>query len=747
MHFSKIKLCHIITSLSAGGAQVFLYELIKNTDRSCFEVEVICLGASGPIADKISALPCKIIYLHATKLFPGMALYRLIKLLKLTQPDVVHTWMYHADLLGGIAAKLARVKRLIWSIHHSDSADLKWRTKLVMSLCAKLSYFLPNQIVLVADKSLELHRKYGYCAKKMQVISNGIDAQLFLPDAHQRCALRQVLGITEHEFVFGLFARYHPQKGFAILLEAYRLMLDQAQGPSKLLVAGAGVYSNNSELMGLIERFSLQENIVLLGEVQGVSRYLPALDALVSASVSGEACPLILMEAMSCQVPGVVTDVGDCKKIVAETGWVVSPRDVESLSRALLSAVSLSTEARIVLGRQARLRVLENFTIAKISLAYQKIYHPDKVMLVIGSSVFTLVHFRLQLIQAFQAMGYKVIAVAPVENPALISKLAEAGIGFEALNLRHTSVNPFANIGSFFSLSRIIKQHRPDLVFSYTLKPIIFGSYLAKRYKVSHIASMLTGLGYVYSGNSLKQRILQIALNRLLKSAFKKNEVVFFQNPDDAKQFIDMGLLRSTKVTVINGSGVDLNEYTSQDYPINCSFILIARLLHEKGVAEYVQAAKILKANYPHITFYVVGKQYCSPSSISAAELKLWIDEGNIDYLGELSDVRPAIAKSSVFVLPSYYREGTPRAILEAMAMARAVITTNMPGCRETVQEGLNGYLVKPKDVQALTEAMQKFIVQPDLISQMGQASRKYAEQKYDVRLVNQAILKAFKIE
>jgi glycosyltransferase involved in cell wall biosynthesis len=392
------------------------------------------------------------------------------------------------------------------------------------------------------------------------------------------------------------------------------------------------------------------------------------------------------------------------------------------------------------MGETARKRIMEHYSIKDMTKAYEKLYLSKKV-LIIGSSVSSLLRFRLNLIRDWQSRGYLVVAAAPRDVT-----FCEA-IPFAPIHLNHTSLNPVSDIRTLLSLRKLIKSHRPDYVLTYTLKPIVYGSWLAKRYKVPHIASMLTGLGYVFSGNSFKQKALQKLLKNLLKKVFDFNQVVFFQNPDDAKQFIDNKLVAAEKVKVVNGSGVDLKQYEVKAYPKVCSFILVARLIKEKGISDYVAAARIIQSQYPEVKFLLVGARYPSPSSISQLELDEWIQSNSIQYLGELSDVRPALEQASVFVLPSYYREGTPRAILEAMAMARPIITTVMPGCRETVIDGVNGYLVPPNHPQALAEAMKQFIERPDFIISMGRESRKLAEEKYDVRKVNQAIIQAFEME
>ena len=224
---------------------------------------------------------------------------------------------------------------------------------------------------------------------------------------------------------------------------------------------------------------------------------------------------------------------------------------------------------------------------------------------------------------------------------------------------------------------------------------------------------------------------------------------VFFQNPDDLNLFKQLKLISpATPTAVVNGSGVDVSEYDVAPLPISeddntpeLRFLLIARLLGDKGVREYAQAAKRIKAKYHQTQFDLVGWIDDNPDSIDQQELDNWIKDGTINFWGKLSDVKPAIAASAIYVLPSY-REGTPRTVLEAMAMGRPVITTDAPGCRETVTDEVNGFLVPVKSVDGLTEAMKKFITDPGLINTMGKASRKIAEEKFDVHAVNNFMLK-----
>jgi glycosyltransferase involved in cell wall biosynthesis len=290
----------------------------------------------------------------------------------------------------------------------------------------------------------------------------------------------------------------------------------------------------------------------------------------------------------------------------------------------------------------------------------------------------------------------------------------------------------------------LFTELKPDLFLGYTIKPVVYGSLAAAHAGVPGIYSMITGLGSAFSGSGIKAALIRRLVIFLYRRALRHNARVFFQNPDDIALFSRMGILKAGEQAVrIPGSGVDVHEFQPAPFPKGLSFLLIARLLREKGIAEYAEAARRIRQHHPHVRFRLAGWLDENPDSIREDELQAWVDEGTLEYLGRLDDVRPALADSSVFVLPSYYREGIPRTLLEALAMGRPIITTDMPGCRLTVKDGENGYLAAARDAHALAEAMERFIEQPEMIAKMGVASRSLAETQFDVHIVNKIILKS----
>lgn len=358
----------------------------------------------------------------------------------------------------------------------------------------------------------------------------------------------------------------------------------------------------------------------------------------------------------------------------------------------------------------------------------------------------SLLIFRGALLAAMVQAGHEVIACAPGPDPAVIEPLQQLGVRYEPIFLDRTGINALRDTRTLIHLTRLLRQLNPDITLGYTIKPVIFGSLAARLARIPHRFSLITGLGFAFvdgPGTTLKKRVLNRLIRVLYRAALSTNRIVFFQNPDDKELFLQLGLVNSAQVVVVNGSGVDLEHFYQAPLQAESSvFLLIARLLKDKGIREYIEAAQIIKARYPHATFLLVGPVDSNPAAIPAEEVATWKSSGCIEYLGEVSDVRPVIARSTVYVLPSY-REGMPRTILEAMAIGRPIITTDVPGCRETVIEGYNGILVAPRDPESLAEAMERFISHPELVTQMGNHSRKLAEEKFNVHGVNEQMMKA----
>ncbi len=369
-------------------------------------------------------------------------------------------------------------------------------------------------------------------------------------------------------------------------------------------------------------------------------------------------------------------------------------------------------------------------------------------ILILASYSKSLINFRGTLLKAMVDAGHTVLACAPDTHAETVAKLQKIGVAFCAVPMQRTGTNPLRDLQSVAALYSVFRDAKPDILLAYTFKPVIYGSLAARLAGVPKRYSMITGLGNSFSNPSLKGRILSFAIRCLFRLAIKKNTAIFFQNPDDKRDFENWNLIgKNTQAVMMNGSGVDLDYYPAVP-PVKKTlvFLLMARLIKEKGLFEYASAAQTLSRRYPQVAFRLLGSFDSNPSAIQKAQVEEWQKNG-IEYCGETADVRPFIADSSVYVLPSFYREGVPRSILEAMAMGRPIITTDSPGCRETVVEGQNGFLVPPQNAEALTQAMERFITQPELIDSMGKASRAMAEDKYDVHKVNTVVLQTMNLQ
>ncbi|MBN2021475.1 MAG: glycosyltransferase family 4 protein [Pirellulales bacterium] len=396
--------------------------------------------------------------------------------------------------------------------------------------------------------------------------------------------------------------------------------------------------------------------------------------------------------------------------------------------------------------------------------------------LIVGALAPSLVNFRGPLIQALRARGLTVYAAANGRDAGVEAQLASWGVQYFPIHVARAGMNPLADALTLFDLFRIMRRVRPDMVLAYTIKPVVYAALAARLAGVRSVYSLITGLGYTFmDGTSPRQRLAGRLARLLYGVSLSRSRRVFFQNPDDAATFVDAGLVASDRVVAVNGSGVDLDHFpfvgldhasgsqgggeTRRKTNSPVRFLLIARLLRDKGIREYVAAARIVKCRYPWAEFHLIGPFDSNPAGLQPDEVRQWQNEGTIRYHGPQSDVRPFLRDCHVYVLPSY-REGTPRTVLEAMATGRAVITTDAPGCRETVRHeapwladeerresdrlkiGENGILVPVKDADALAAAMEYCIENPEQIALMGRAGRRYAEERYDVRQVNAVMLR-----
>lgn len=361
---------------------------------------------------------------------------------------------------------------------------------------------------------------------------------------------------------------------------------------------------------------------------------------------------------------------------------------------------------------------------------------------IVGNYGPLVLNFRGKMIQAFRRAGNNVLVCAPaLAGSDVEDTLNYWGVETHAIGLERQGVNPFQDLRTVRALFRAFQSWEADTVFSYNAKPVVYGS-VAGRLAGARCYAMMTGLGYPFTASTWRARLVRVIMVCLYRVAYQCCEAVIFQNPDDRDLMLKFGTLpSSTSTTIVGGSGVDTDHFQPVPLPERPVFLCVARLLAEKGIREYVEAARQIGANHPEARFLLAGDfDSAVPKSVTEHELDTWREEGTIEYLGYLDDVREGIAEAAIYVLPSY-REGTPRSVLEAMAMGRPIITTDVPGCRETVEPSDNGWLVAPCNVDELTDAMSWMIDHPERWEDMGNESRSLALKHFDVEIVNRSIM------
>lgn len=341
------------------------------------------------------------------------------------------------------------------------------------------------------------------------------------------------------------------------------------------------------------------------------------------------------------------------------------------------------------------------------------------------------------------------MCLVPAGDDAANEALQAMGAQVCHYPLDRKGLNPVRDLETTGALVRLLRAEKPDMLFTFSIKPVIYGCIAARLLGLRHVFATITGLGYTFEADSFAKKCVHYMAVLLYRLALAGTETVFFQNKDDLELFQRKGILGAKARTVLcrGGTGVDTRHFVASPPPLDPPvFLLVGRLLEAKGLHEYAAAAALLKPLFPHVQFQILGPPEQGLGCVPLETVRQWEREKGISYLGETRDVRPYLEAASVIVLPSW-REGTPCSVMEGMSVGRAAIVTDAPGCREVVTHGENGLRVPPRDVEALALAMRKFIEDPTLITRMGAAGRHMAEAEFDAEKVAAHILDAMNIE
>ena len=365
---------------------------------------------------------------------------------------------------------------------------------------------------------------------------------------------------------------------------------------------------------------------------------------------------------------------------------------------------------------------------------------------IIGNLASTMINFRKEFIKMLVSSEHEVYCLASDYDKKSREKISSFGAIPLDYTLNAKGLNPFKDAIATFDLIKLFRQHSPDVVFSFFVKPVIFATIAAKIARVPRIVGMIEGLGGAFTvlknGQTKKAKIIKTIQIFLYKISLPLLDELIFLNNDDKKELIDAYGINTKSISILGGIGVDLDKFSYFKAPKEpISFIFIGRLLTEKGIFEYLEAAKMVKDKYKDVNFYIFGGfEENNPFGLKQEDLRPYLNDEIVIFQGYVDNIKEWIAKSSVFVLPSY-REGVPRSTQEAMAIGRAVITTDTVGCRETVKDGVNGFLVPPYNCDVLAQKMMYFIKNPEMVIQMGIESRKIAEEKFNINEQNKKLM------
>jgi len=368
-------------------------------------------------------------------------------------------------------------------------------------------------------------------------------------------------------------------------------------------------------------------------------------------------------------------------------------------------------------------------------------------VVVVGGLSESLLNFRGDLLRSLAALGHQVTAMAGEQDERVNQRLGAMGVQFRWYPIERSGVNPVADWRTYRALKLAFREINPDVVLAYTIKPVIWGGVALKGKAGPRFYALITGLGFALEDGRWARRIMRGVLTRLYRAALSRATRVIFQNADNRDAFLAHGIVSGDRTAVVSGSGVNLEHFAPTALPHTAPvFLTIGRLLSHKGFREFCEAARLVKSRHPEARFQLLGPPDPSPDGLSLNEVRRWHDAGWLEYLGAADDVRPALANCHIFVLASYH-EGMPRTVLEAMAMGRPILTTDVPGCRETVISGMNGYLVPKADVEALAGRIEWFLEHRDQWAAMGARSRQLAQERFDVHAVNRALLSVMELD
>jgi glycosyltransferase involved in cell wall biosynthesis len=762
---------HVISGLLHGGAETVLFRL-ATAPGGTVRHTVVSMRGEGVMGARLREAGVEVICLDMQGWTGNVhGLWRLYRLLRERRPDVVQTWMYHADLIAGLVARLAGIRAVAWGVRNSGVSlgESSRSSRIAAWACARVSAWVPGVIVACARKAAEVHRAWGYRADRVLVVPNGYDLDVWHPDAAGAAELRARWGVPEGAPLLGSVARWNPLKDHENLLAALALSV-RTHPDLRCVLIGLGMSRDNADLIAMARHYGLLDHLIFLGRRDDVPVLMRALDIHVLSS-KAEGFPNVVSEAMASGVACVVTDVGDAADIVGEHGWVVPPEDASALAGAIDQAVEAVRDPQWPARRDAaRASVERRYSLRTMVDRYETVWRrlaadfpaagpgrgaadavisaapatAPRLLFFITNPAFLVSH-RLPVALAARDAGYEV-HVASMGGPA-VAQLEALGLTHHVLPLSRTSMRPWTEARSLWAIWRLFRRVRPDLVHAVTLKSVLYGGIASRLAGVPAYVAAISGLGYVFiQGSGARAALKRLALVLYRLALGHANSRVIFQNASDRDVLVQAAAVRPEQVVMVRGSGVDLDRFAPAPWPAGPVTVAMAsRLLHDKGVREFVEAARLSASRGEGLRWRLAGSlDPENPASVTASELEAWRAEGMIEYVGECADVAGFYAQAHIVTLPSY-REGLPKSLIEAAACGRPVVATDVPGCRDAIEPGTSGVLVPPRDARALAAAVAALAEDEALRTRMGDAGRALAERDFGLDRIVRAHLDVYR--
>lgn len=676
------------------------------------------------------------------------AIFRLMRRLK---PDVAHLVTIKPVLYGGLAARLARVPGVVAAVSGLGYIFL------AKGFIAKSRQYLVSMFYRVA-----------LGGKNTRVIfQNPNDRDILAKLADVRPAQVEMIygsGVDLSEFVklpepdgvpvIVMAARLLHDKGVEKFVEAARLLRDKGVAAQFQLIGVPDPGNPASVSEAELECWREEGCVLLKGYCSNIADLFAAANVVVLPSSYREGMPKVLLEAAASGRAVVTTDIPGCRDAIVpgKTGVLVPVYDTYALAQAIQRLIE-DVDLRREMGREGRLLAEREFSIDKVVAAHLKIYQDlvgapglvsPKLVFFVTEDWYFCSH-RLPLALAAKEAGFEVSIITRVRSHR--EEIEGAGLKLIPLNLSRHSINPLSAIKLIGRLVSIYRSERPDIVHHVAMKPVLYGAIAANIAKVPRIVNALTGFGFLFTSGALKARVVRPLVMLFFRFLlYRPRSRLILQNPDDVHLMCDNHILKRDHISLIRGSGVNIEKFTVQPEADGQPLVILAsRMLWDKGVGEFVKAAEVLLRQGINARFVLVGEgDPGNPSTIPDKILHQWHKEGAVEWWGRSDDMLSVFRQSHIVCLPSY-REGLPKVLIEAAACGRPIVATDVPGCREIVKNNINGYLASLRDASSLAKALRKLIESPEMRSKMGRCGRRLVEKEFLQEKINSETLALYK--